>query len=146
MEKEVSAGAIIFRRDKKIIYLFLQYGLGHWGFVKGHVEKDEDEKQTIVRETKEETGIGDLEFVDSFRGKESYFYKWEGKLINKEVIYYLAKTNTEKIKLSFEHKDFKWLEYEDAIKLLKFKNQKELLRKADDFLKKEKLSFQKKLG
>lgn len=145
MEKEASAGVIVFKQDKEIKYLLLQYGLGHWGFVKGNIEKGENEKETILREAKEETGISDLQFADNFREKESYFYKREGKLISKEVIYYLAKTDAEKIRLSYEHKDFKWTDFDESIKLIKFKNEREILKKADEFLKK-KVTFQKTLN
>ena len=145
MERELSVGAIVFRKNKEIKYLILQYGLGHWGFVKGKLEKGESEKETVIREAEEETGIKDLEFLDNFREKESYFYRWEEKLISKDVIYYLTKTNTEKIKLSHEHKYFKWLNYEDILKILKFKNEKEIFRKADEFLRNEKTSVQRNL-
>jgi len=147
MKKEVSAGVIIYREDEdEIKYLLLQYRLGHWGFVKGNMEKGEVEQETIIRETKEETGIIDLEFVEGFKEKESYMYRWEGNLISKGVIYLLAKTKTNDIKLSFEHKDYIWVTFDGAIKTLKFKNTKELLKKADGFLGENKINFQKKLG
>ena len=145
MEKEISAGAIIFIKSRKIKYLLLQYGLGHWGFVKGNIEKNEDMKQTIIREAEEETGITDLEFIDGFKERESYVYKLKGKLISKEVIYLLAKTNTEKVKLSFEHQDYKWLAFDEALKYLKFKNAIKILKKADDLLTNENISLQKGL-
>ena len=56
MERERSAGAIIFREEKrKIYYLLLHYESGHWDFPKGHVEKEEKEKETVKREIREET-------------------------------------------------------------------------------------------
>ena len=145
MGKEISAGAIIYMKNRKTKYLLLQYGLGHWGFVKGNIEKNEEIKQTIIRETEEETGITDLEFVDGFKERESYIYKLKGKLISKEVIYLLAKTNTEEIKLSFEHQDYKWLAFDEALKYLKFKNAIKMLTKANEILHKDNASLQKRL-
>jgi len=51
--------------------------------------------------------------------------------VHKEVFFYLMRTNTETITLSFEHVNFIWLNYAQAIKKLTFKNAKVLLKKAD---------------
>jgi len=130
---EKSVGAVIIH-DRK--YLVLKYGLGHWGFVKGHIEKDESDEETLFRETEEETGIKKehLKIVDGFKEKISYYFKRQGKTIYKEVNYYLAESNTSDIKLSHEHKNYKWLDYENAIEQLSFKNTKKILKKANDFL------------
>lgn len=84
---------MIFSKNGKREYLLLKYGWGHWGFVKGHVEEGEDEKQTVLREAEEEAGINaeQLEFIPSFKEKISYFYTNEGKRVYKEVTYFLVK-------------------------------------------------------
>ena len=41
----------------------------------------------------------------------------------------------ENITLSFEHQGFAWLPYQEAIKQVTFKNAKEILEKANSFLK-----------
>jgi len=46
----------------------------------------------------------------------------------------LAKTNEKKISLSHEHNDFVWLEYDDALKKTTFRNAKNVLSKANEFL------------
>lgn len=135
MSKETSAGAVIFKRNKEIKYLLLQYEAGHWDFPRGAIERGEEEKETVQREVKEETNIADLKFIPGFREKISWFYRKEGKTIYKEAIYYLAETKTEKVKISFEHVAFKWLPYEEAMKQLTFKNSKAILEKANEFLK-----------
>lgn len=134
--KEVSAGAVIFRKEgKKILYLALHYESGHWDFVKGNVEEKENEKETVIREAEEETGLKDLNFIEGFREKLSYFYRKEKETIYKEVIFLLAETKTKKIKLSYEHKGFKWLSYEEALKQLTYDNAKNILKKSHGFLK-----------
>ncbi len=130
---EVSCGAIIFVKNKEVKYLLLNYPAGHWDFVKGHIEKDEKEEQTVIRETKEETGIEDVKFIPDFREKVSYFFKRNKQLIHKDVIYYLLETKTKEIKLT-EHNDFKWLNFEEAFKKLTFENSKQILQKANRFL------------
>ena len=131
MEKELSAGAIIFHGKK---FLLLHYESGHWDFVKGKVEKKESYKETVSRECKEETGITDLEFVTGFEEKIHYFYTRKGKRISKTVVFLLAKTKTEKVKLSYEHIGFAWLPYKQALEKLTFENAKQMLKKAHAFL------------
>src|SRR3989344_6295885 len=132
MPSEKSVGAIIFLKDKEVKYLLLHYESGHWDYVKGHVEKGESEEETLLREAKEEAGLMDLKIIDGFKEKIKYFFKANGKLISKEVVFYLAETKTEEIRLSLEHKAFKWLPYADAHKLVTYKNAKEILKKADE--------------
>lgn len=137
MPKELSAGAVVFKRNDEIKYLLLRYESGHWDFPRGAIEAGESEQETAVRETKEETGISDLIFLPDFREKIFWFYKKEGKTIYKEAIFYLAETKIEEVKLSSEHIDFKWLSYGEAMEQITFKNGKEILRKAHEFLAKE---------
>jgi len=135
MPKEKSCGAIVFKRQKDgIKYLLLHYGAGHWDFPKGNQEKSETEEMTAAREIKEETGIENIEFVENFNETVKYFYKKGGETIYKEVIFFLAETHQEEIKLSSEHIGYAWLSYENAFKKLTFNNAKELLRNANQFL------------
>ncbi|MBW2984716.1 NUDIX domain-containing protein [Candidatus Woesearchaeota archaeon] len=136
MPKEVSAGAVVFRRDKGIKYLILHYEAKHWDFPKGNVEAGEEEKATVKREVEEETGIKEINFVEGFEEKISYFYKKEGQTIYKEVVFYLAETKEKEVKLSFEHIGYEWLDYEKALERLTFKNAKQILEKANKFLTK----------
>jgi len=137
MIKEISCGVVMFRREgRKRKYLLLHYAAGHWEFVKGNVEKGEDEKQTVVRETKEETGINDLTFVQDFKQVIHFFYRKDKNLISKQVTFYLAETKTEKVTLSFEHIGFEWLVYSKAIERLNFKNSKDVLKNAEELLNK----------
>ena len=134
---EKSVGAIIFRKENgKIRYLVLLYPAGHWDYVKGHVETGESSTETLVREAEEETRLIDLEIIPGFNERISYEYTSNGEKIPKEVVFMLAETKTEEIKLSFEHKDYKWLEFDKALKQVTFKTAKDVLKKADKFIKK----------
>lgn len=159
MPREKSAGAVIFREESfdnaqgkegKRYYLLLHYEFGHWEFVKGHLEKDENEIETIKREALEEAGIKDIEIIDGFKETMKYFFRqYKEKVSEKDrragkttwvfkmVVFYLAKTETKDIKISKEHKDFVWLPYKEAVKKITYKNSKEILKKADDFIKKQ---------
>ena len=138
MKKERSAGAVIFRKGKEIKYLLLHYEAGHWDFPKGHIEEKEAELDTIRREVREETGIDDIELVPNFKEKIQYYYKINGELMHKEVVFCLAKTEEEKVKISFEHIGYIWLPYDKAMEKLTFRNVKEILKKAHAFLTRHK--------
>jgi len=142
MPVERSAGAIIFRKeDGKPLFLLLHYPSTnsrfpkeYWDLPKGHIEKGEDILETVKREIFEETGLKDINFVEGFKETIKYFFKWEGKNILKFVTFYLLKTNEKEVKISEEHIDYKWLPYKEAIEQLTFKNAKEILKKANDYL------------
>ena len=147
MKHEKSAGVIAYYYDeseKKPFFLLLKYKT-YWGFPKGIIEENEKEEETALRELEEEAGIK-AELVKGFQHKQAWFFKAQGELVRKEAVFFLARVNKEekeKTKISFEHEDFCWLEYEEAIKKLKIKANREMLEKANLFIKeKEK---QKKL-
>jgi len=133
--REKSCGAVVFLKNTEAKYLLLHYEAGHWDFVKGNVEPNESEKGTVIRELQEETGIADGRFIDGFREKVEYFYRRQGATIHKEVIFFLIETHTEKVKLSYEHVGYTWLDYQNAMKRLTFKNAKEVLQKTHKLLK-----------
>lgn len=130
-----SAGAVVFRLNPKgqPLYLLLHHTLGHWDFPKGTIEKGEKTEETIRREVGEESGITSVDFVPGFKETMHYFFQWEGKKVSKWVVYLLAQTKEEKVKLSFEHDDFAWLPFEEAYQRITFANSKEVLRKAHRF-------------
>ncbi len=135
MFQEKSCGAVVFiRKDAQVNFLLLHYEAGHWDFVKGNVETGENEKETVLRELQEETGIVDAQFVEGFKEKIEYFYRRQGATIHKQVIFFLMETHTEKVQISFEHIGYIWLDYEQAMEKLTFKNAKDVLQKAHEFL------------
>ena len=134
MVKQKSAGIVLFQNFHGTnSFLLLNYPQGHWDFVKGKMEHDETPHETARRETGEETGITDIEFIDGFEESVEYEFRFNNDLIQKKVIFFLAKTNISKISLSHEHRDFVWLEYEDAMKKVTFDNAKKILAKANNF-------------
>lgn len=135
---EKSAGAIIFYLDEqKPIYLLLHYPT-YLGFVKGLIEKNEKSEETVKREAKEEANISELKIIPGFKKTLSYIFKLHGKLIRKWVVFLfgeITKQEAARVKVSWEHQGFKWLPYEEALKLLKHKNEIEIFKKANEFLK-----------
>lgn len=137
MLEERSAGAILFNENYGMPdYLLLHYHAGHWDFPKGNIEEGELALDTVRREVKEETSIDNIKFISGFRKKVEYNYKRAGKKVHKEVIYYLAKTSTREVRISFEHKGYGWMNYNDALRHLTYKNSKALLEEANLLLNK----------
>ena len=138
--REKSCGAVIYIKSKgKIKFLIIKhkniYG-GHWDFPKGHVEKGESEKQTALREIKEETGLT-VELIPGFRQKSRYINNAHTPPTPKEVIYFLAESKTEKVHYVFDElDDHKWLSYEEAMKQLTHDKARTILAAANEFLKK----------
>ena len=123
MIKEKSCGTIIIDDDKVLI---IKQKQGFYGFPKGHMEKNETEVKTAIRETKEETNIDVL--VDETK-RYSLNYVIDNK-IDKEVVYYLAKPlNKNIIKQESEINDILWVDIDKVIDILTFDNLKELWKK-----------------
>lgn len=131
----VSAGVIIFRRTEEgIKFLLLYHGGSYWNFPKGKLAEGEKSFKAALREVEEETGIKsrDLRFMNWFKVSDRFvFYTKDKKRIPRLVIYYLAETKREEIKIvPREHQGYAWFLMRDAMKVLKAPNLKSNLRKA----------------
>jgi len=135
MIEETSAGIVLFRKEEsKILFLLLHYPSGHWDFVKGKMEQGESTHQTAIRETKEETGITDITFVENFEEWIQYNFKYQGELVQKKVVFFLAETKTKEIKISHEHSGYTWMDYNSSMEKTTFDNAKTVLTKAQKLL------------
>ena len=134
MPSEKSCGAVIFKEGDVRKYLLLHYEGGHWDFVKGHVERGETEKETVLRETQEEVGITEVSFIEGFRHRIGYYYRRAGATVFKEVIFYLLESKTDAVRLSREHVGFEWMSFGRAYDRLTYKNAKETITNAHDYL------------
>ena len=137
MIEETSAGIVVFRiENSKILFLLLHYPSGHWDFVKGKMEKGETTHETAIRETREETGITDITFVENFEEWIEYNFQFKGELVHKKVVFFLAETKTKDVSISHEHLDHIWMDYLTAMDKISFDNAKTVLTKAYSLLTK----------
>jgi bis(5'-nucleosidyl)-tetraphosphatase len=135
--QERSAGLVVFRTEGgDVIFLLLNYGWEHWGFPKGNIESGEKEKEAAIREVEEETGLSSIRLIDEFKESIEYFDRKRETTIHKEVSYFLAETTESNIRLSFEHKGYKWLNFNEAINQLTFDNDKKVLKAAKETIEK----------
>jgi len=135
MIEERSAGAVIFNENDGLTnFLLLNYPEGHWDFPKGNIEKGELLLDTVRREISEETGINNIEILPIFKKNVVYYYRRNTGIVHKEVIYFLARALTLDVTLSHEHKNYLWLDLENALKKVTYKNSKNTLKAASKFL------------
>ena len=125
MRREFSAGGVLFKDN---LVLLIQNPSGVWTFPKGVIEKGETPEQAALREVYEETGIKG-EILD-YIGEIQYWYQLHGEKIFKKVKYYLMRYVEGEPKPSWEVKEAKFIPIDTAKKLLKYKGDKEILKKA----------------
>lgn len=122
MKKEKSCGTIIIENNK---VLLIQQTDNAWGFPKGHVENNETEQETAIRETKEETNL-DVEIISNKKYIINYKINNE---IDKKVIFFLAKKTSDKIKKQDEEiKNIKWVDLNQAFEIITYENTKDLYK------------------
>ena len=119
--QEKACGCVVIKNDKVLLIRQLS---GSWGFPKGHVEHDETEVETAIREVKEETNIDVV--VDETKRYTMHYVTDTG--IYKEVVIFLAKPLTSILKTQeSEIIDAGWMSYSDALATVSYDNTRELL-------------------
>jgi bis(5'-nucleosidyl)-tetraphosphatase len=137
MIEETSAGIVLFRKEgSKILFLLLHYPSGHWDFVKGKMEKGESTHETAIREAREETGITDITFLENFEEWIKYDFQYQGELVHKKVVFFLAETKTKEVTISHEHLGYTWMDYNTSMEKTTFDNAKTVLTRAQTLLTK----------
>ena len=125
---ETSCGVVLVNFGS---VLLLQYPQGHWGFPKGHYEPDDvDFQKTALRELGEETGIFDVRLLEDWRMRTEYSFTRKGKVVVKQVYWFIGETDEYDIILSHEHRNYMWVDWDDAESQLSFDQSKEILRGA----------------
>ena len=134
---EISAGAITYTvKDEEVLYLLIRDFHGNWGFPKGHLEEGESEEEAAVREISEEAGIA-IQLDSSF--KEELRYVMPNGIL-KISIYFLGEYEDQTpIRQPEEVDEIRLLPYDEAVDLLTFDNMKEVLSKAQEYLKEKRI-------
>lgn len=132
---------IVVYIKKPVRYLLLHRKLHWkgWEFPKGGLLANEKYKHAVTREIKEETGLKILKMrkfdikgkfiYDKKTEKERKFKGFDWKLFAVEV-------KKDKVRISRkEHDNYKWASYSQAVKLLKWPNQKKCIKIVNNSLK-----------
>ena len=134
MLHEKSCGAIVYRTShgNTEILLIKHINSGHWSFPKGHVEGNETEVETAIREIKEETAI-DVMIDPTFRETVSYYPKRDTQ---KTVVYFIGKAkNYDYIPQEEEISEIRWVDIGYASNILTYENDKNIVNKAKTAIK-----------
>jgi 8-oxo-dGTP pyrophosphatase MutT (NUDIX family) len=115
----LSAGVVVFRETDDGARLLLLRAYRDWDFPKGQVEPGEDPFAAALRETREEAGITDLQFVLGEDHIDTAPYAG-GKVAR----YFVARTRAERLTLPVnpalgraEHHEYRWVDLTDAFAL-----------------------------
>jgi len=127
MKREKSCGILAYRICDGNFFIALirhRFG-GHWTFPKGHMEKGETERQTALREVREETGLSDIHLIGGYRESVEYYPK---PGIKKMVVYFLGRTYTEElVRQEEEISEICWAPLKEATEYVTFENDKKLI-------------------
>ena len=134
-EYEKSCGAIVFNENTEKILLVKMHN-GNWGFPKGHIENNETREETAIREVHEETNVN-IKIIPDFEREIKYI---PNEKTIKKVTIFAGITQDEEVKIdTFEIEDFQWCTYEEALKLVTYKLQKDVLENARKVFLKSKI-------
>ena len=134
MKLEKSCGAVVYTlKNGKPQYVIVQSLEGFYGFPKGHIENNETEKETAIREIYEEVGLRPV-FVNGFRIVDEYpISNSRGNI--KQVVYFLAEYSDQKIRFQKEELfGAALMDFEEAMNVFQFASSKRILSEANRFL------------
>lgn len=132
MKQEKSCGAVLFcEKDHGREFLVIRSTGGHVTLCKGHVEQNETEHETAVREIREETALS-VDFVENFREVITYSPK---PGVMKDVVFFLARVAGGTLTCQPEEVAEAWFApYPDALDALTHASDRVVLQKAERFL------------
>lgn len=129
----VSCGGVIVHKGK-ILVLYKDYKQKYVGWVlpKGTVEEGETHQVTALREVKEEAGV-DAHII-KYVGSSQYTFQGREDTVSKTVHWYLMGTENFYTKPQREEHflDVGYYKYHEAYHLIKFSDERYILKKAYD--------------
>ena len=116
---------LLMKRNLNKIYEHL------WQGVAGKIEDGETATETAIRELKEETGLSPKNMFVA--DHVSRFYEVHGDRINLVPVFGIE-VDSDKVILSEEHIDFKWVDISHALNMLVWNGQKEGIQTVYDMV------------
>jgi len=139
--EEILSSGIVYRKKDGDFQIALLYDIfGYWTLPKGHVEAGESLKETALREVKEEIGLRELKIIKKLGEREYIAKEPEKGLVKRKVTDFLME-NTGGTELIIEEsegiKDAKWFDLDEVLRLRQYKEVKEVIQKAINYLRKK---------
>lgn len=133
MKYEKSCGIIpIYIENNEIKVVLIKQNNGVIGFPKGHVENNETEKETALRECFEETNL-EVSIIDGFKEEISYYMSEYDSY--KTVVFFIGLVKCFKTKIQeSEVSEIFLTTFEDAYDKITFDDTKLLLKKVEQFI------------
>jgi 8-oxo-dGTP pyrophosphatase MutT (NUDIX family) len=141
VRRELSAGGVVVRRLRGAWHVAAIRPGGKrdiWALPKGLLGPGEQPDEAASREVTEETGVEPV--LLGKLGDIRYVYTWEGERVFKVVSFYLFRSSRGRLgAISLEHAhevaETRWLPLEDAPRLLAYRGEREMARKAAELLR-----------
>jgi len=133
MQYEKSCGFVAYKDEGGVRrYLVIRSQKGECGFPKGHMEGDETEHETAIRELKEETNA-EAAIIPGFRKQIEYsFLNKPG--VTKITVYFLGKCTADDIVCrAGEVAGAEFAPFDRAMQLLSFEDTRNVLKEADAY-------------
>lgn len=137
---------ILYKKSNNKILYAIFYRNSHpiWQFISGGGENNENPIKTVIREIKEETSLT----IERKRVKQldsrttipvlniTGRYTWGPKVyVIPEYTFAVEILSDDNIRLSSEHKEYKWVEYDEAMNKLKYDSNKTALWELNEKIK-----------
>jgi ADP-ribose pyrophosphatase YjhB (NUDIX family) len=134
--ERTSAGGVVVRTGNGVeVCLIRPAGRSVWGLPKGGIEEGETLAQAALREVAEETGLtGEIE--QELGAIDYTFYSRERRYrIHKTVHYFLMRaTGGDTSQHDHEVSDARWVRVRQALRLMSYRNEREMVRRAAEAL------------
>ena len=135
MRLPIQVEAILFRRKNgRTKYLLLRRTPereGFWQPVTGGVGEGETRIDALKREVTEETGIkGILGIIEGI-----HYFEFSDPYLNKEYVYGEVSADEKVVIDEKEHSEFRWCSLQETLRLMKWKENKEALKKLNGILR-----------
>lgn len=129
-----SCGFIAYKELQDVrLYLVILNSSGEYGFPKGHMEENETEYETAIRELKEETNL-EVQIIEGFRHQIEYKFPDKTNVM-KQSVYFLGKCiRNDIVRQESEILEAMFVTIETALELLSFEDTKRILKEADAYL------------
>lgn len=126
---------VVLKKENKFLILEREGAKGDWTFPKGHHEGNESPMETALRETKEETGITEIETTDFPLIHEEYGITVDGEKRLKMNDYFIGFVERNEVIIEIsEIQSYKWATYEEAYNSFKYIPRKKTIAKAQEYL------------